>query len=142
MRTVVDANVLIAARLERDEYHEQARKLTTGIDRLELPRGIVLSSVLEEVINLINVHASHARASETLDGLIESSGFEMVHISATDLDLGQTLFRRYEGLSLTDAVVAAWMQRNGVQFLYSFDDDFDALEEITRLETAHDPSPS
>jgi hypothetical protein len=31
------------------------------------------------------------------------------------------------------------MQRREVEFLYSFDDDFDAVDDVTRLETATDP---
>jgi predicted nucleic acid-binding protein len=31
------------------------------------------------------------------------------------------------------------MQRTGVEYLYSFDDDFDCLEWITRLATAENP---
>jgi len=31
------------------------------------------------------------------------------------------------------------MQREGVELLYSFDDEFDAIRGITRLETPDDP---
>jgi hypothetical protein len=32
-----------------------------------------------------------------------------------------------------------YMQREGIEYLYSFDDDFDALGGITRLETPDNP---
>jgi hypothetical protein len=31
------------------------------------------------------------------------------------------------------------MQRREIEFLDSFDDDFDAIDDVTRLETATDP---
>ena len=49
------------------------------------------------------------------------------------------LFETYEGLSFGDATIAAYMGREEIERLYSFDDDFDALDGITRLETADDP---
>jgi predicted nucleic acid-binding protein len=34
------------------------------------------------------------------------------------------------------------MRRTGIEYLYSFDDDFDRVEWITRLDTATDPYES
>lgn len=31
------------------------------------------------------------------------------------------------------------MERENIEYLYSFDDDFDALENVTRLATADNP---
>ena len=75
----------------------------------------------------------------TLDAIIESSGFELVHAPKSDFDAGRSLFRKYAELSLTDAVIVAAMQRQELEHLYSFDDDFDAVSGITRLTTADDP---
>ncbi|WP_129113409.1 PIN domain-containing protein, partial [Halegenticoccus tardaugens] len=50
-----------------------------------------------------------------------------------------SLFQTYEGLSLGDATIAAYMQREGIESLYSFDDDFDVIEDITRLATPDNP---
>lgn len=54
-------------------------------------------------------------------------------------DAGRSLFRQYEGLSLTDGVLVADMQRAGIEYIYSFDDGFDAPDGITRLDTAVNP---
>lgn len=35
--------------------------------------------------------------------------------------------------------MVAYMQRTDLEYVYSFDDDFDWFEEITRLATADDP---
>jgi len=49
------------------------------------------------------------------------------------------LFETYDGLAFGDATIAAYMERTDVKYLYSFDDDFDALDWVTRLETADNP---
>ena len=46
------------------------------------------------------------------------------------------LFETYEGLAFGDATIVAYMQRVNIEYLYSFDDDFDVIDSITRLETA------
>jgi predicted nucleic acid-binding protein len=138
-RVVIDSNILLAARLERDTNHERATPITDAIDHGTLPTAVVLSDVLAETLNYLNERAGHAVAAGTLDALIESSGFEIVRSTKSDFDAGRSLFRTYEVLSLTDGEIAAHMQRTDREYLYSFDDDFDAVEHITRLETADNP---
>ena len=135
----VDANVLIAARLARDQNHDRGEAIATAIDQGNLPTGVVLSDVLEEVINYLQARGGHDIAVETLDGLIESSGFELTQTSKADFEAGRSVFRRYDSLSLTDAIIVAAMQRAEIEYLYSFDDGFDGVSEITRLTTPDSP---
>ena len=136
---VVDANVLIAARLSRDQNHERGDAVTNAIDQGEVPTAYVLSDVLEEIINYLQARAGHDVATETLDAIIESSGFTLRQTSKSDFDTARSLFRRYESLSLTDAIIVAMMQREGIEYLYSFDDGFDSVSQITRLTTPENP---
>jgi predicted nucleic acid-binding protein len=136
---IVDANVLIAARLSRDQNHDRGEAITQAIDEGTLPTAYVLSDVLEEVINYLQARAGHDVATETLDAVIESSGFSLRRTTKSDFDTGRSLFRRYEPLSLTDAVIVAMMQREDVEYLYSFDDGFDSVSRITRLTTPVNP---
>lgn len=139
-RVVVDTDVIVAARLGRDANHQRAEPIVSGIDGGHLPTAIVLTDVLVEVLNYLNERASHEAAVATLDALVESSGFELVRPANADFTAGRSLFRRYEGLSLTDAIIAAYVDREELEYLYSFDGDFDALDGLTRLETADHPS--
>lgn len=138
-RVVIDANVLIAARLSRDQNHDRGLAIAQGIDKGRLPTAYLLSDVLEEVINYLQARSTHPVATETLDGLIESSGYELTYTPKTDFDTGRALFRQYESLSLTDTIIVAAMQRSEVEYLYSFDDGFDSVSEITRLSTPDNP---
>lgn len=139
MALVVDANVLIAARLTRDQNHERGKAIAQAIDHGRLPTGLVLSNVLEEIINYLQARAGHDAAIETLDALIESNGFSLERTTKADFNTGRSVFRRYESLSLTDAIVVAAMQRKEIDHLYSFDDGFDAFPSLTRLMIPEDP---
>jgi predicted nucleic acid-binding protein len=139
VRTVVDANVLIAARLSRDQNHEHGKAISDAIDQGDLPTAYVLSDVLEEVLNYLQARAGHGVATETLDALVESSGYSLVQTSKSDFDAGRSVFRRHERLSLTDAVIVATMQREEIDHLYSFDDGFDSVPGLTRLTTPDNP---
>ncbi|WP_408958769.1 type II toxin-antitoxin system VapC family toxin [Natrinema sp. 74] len=138
-RAVVDANVIIGARLSRDQNHERAAAISKGFDSGSLPTAYVLTDVLEEVINYLQARSTHEVAVRTLDAILESSGFEIVHTPKRDIDAGRSLFRKYEPLSLTDAVIAASMQRQELEYLYSFDDGFDAVDDVSRITTADSP---
>ncbi|ERG95707.1 MAG: putative nucleic acid-binding protein, contains PIN domain protein [Haloquadratum walsbyi J07HQW2] len=61
------------------------------------------------------------------------------HAPKTDFNAAQPLFRRYLELSFVDSTIAAYMEREGIEYLYSFDDDFDALDGVTRLDTPDNP---
>jgi predicted nucleic acid-binding protein len=68
-----------------------------------------------------------------------SAGFEVVHAAKKDYTAAVELFKTYDGLSFVDATIAAYLHREGIEYLYSFDDDFDVLDDPTRLNTATEP---
>ncbi|WP_225335198.1 type II toxin-antitoxin system VapC family toxin [Halomicrobium urmianum] len=136
---LIDSNVLIGARIATDQHHETGHAIATGIDGGSLPTGRIPDDVLSEVLNYLHTRAGNEVAVETLDAIQASVDFEVDGTTKTDFDAGRSLFRQYDGLSFTDAVIAAYMRRTGIDYLYSFDDDFDAVDGITRLDTVTNP---
>ena len=49
------------------------------------------------------------------------------------------LFSGTTDVELTDAILVAYMRRIGHEYIYSFDDDFDRYDGVTRLTTADNP---
>jgi predicted nucleic acid-binding protein len=139
MPVVVDSNILIGQRLARDQYHERATEIVRAIDHGDLPTAYVTNYVLGEVLNVLGRRAGHDAAVATLDTLVESAGFEIVHLPKADFTSGQALYRQYPNLTFVDALTTAYMQREGIEYVYSFDDDFDAVEDVTRLDTPDNP---
>lgn len=136
---VVDSNVVFAFRSRRDQWHEPAVEIVNGMDRGDLPRAQITNYTLPEILNPILKRAGYDRAVETLEFLTQSGGFRLRHLAHEDFNRGQALFRREENLEITDAIIAAYMRRIGLEYIYSFDDDFDRFEDITRLTAAANP---
>lgn len=136
---VVDSNVLFGYRSARDQWHERATAIVEAMDRGMLPKGHVTTIELPEVLNPIQKQAGYERAVETLDFLTESGGFDVQYVSNEDISRGRALFRRTPGPEITDAITVAYMNRVGLEYIYSFDDDFDRFDGITRLASATNP---
>ena len=136
---LLDTNVLFASASSRDEYHDRAREIVRGIDHGDLPEAIVTNYVVAETLNLSGEKLDADAANQMLDRLIEGAHFEIVHAPKADFNAAQALFRRYGELSFVDSTIAAYMDREDVEYLYSFDDDFDAVTDFTRLETSDNP---
>lgn len=95
--------------------------------------------VVAETSNLTREKLGSTPANGMLDRLIEGAHFEIAHATRSDFTAGQDVFRRYRELSFVDATIAAYMNREDITYLYSFDNDFDAVDGITRLDSPHDP---
>jgi predicted nucleic acid-binding protein len=136
---LLDTNVLFASASARDAYHDQALEIVHGIDHGELPEAFVLDYVVAETLNLTREKLGPDPATDMLDRLVEGTHFEIVDTPTADFNAAQGVFRQYDELSFVDATLAAYAQRSGVEYLYSFDSDFDAVDGLTRLETATNP---
>lgn len=137
---VIDSNILIDYKdTSADDRHERAEHIIYAADGGDLPTVRVTNYVLLESLNWIHERQRHDIAVDLNNRLTASAGFETVNCAQKDFTTAVELFERYESLSFGDATIAAYMRRTGIEHLYSFDDDFDALEWITRLETAENP---
>lgn len=135
----IDSNVLIAFASQRDRHHEASQSIVSGIDNGDLPTARVTNYVVAEVLNFIHARYTHSFALEVYQRIEQSAGFEVIHAAKKDYTAAVELFETYEGLSFVDATIAAYLHRKDLEYLYSFDDDFDVLENVTRLNTAIDP---
>jgi hypothetical protein len=138
-RALVDTTVLFAASYRRDGAHDQALSILKGIDAADLPEAVILDYVLAETLNGLTTHAGHADAVDFLDRIEENARFHIESLTADELASTKAIFRRYEGFSLVDAAIVAYMQAEGLGYLYAFDDDFDAAADVYRLDTATNP---
>ena len=137
---VVDSNVLIDYKdTSADSRHKRAEAIVYAIDSGDLPTARITNYVLLEALNWIHERQRHDIAVDLRTRLSRSAGFELVQAAQKDFHRAVELFEAYEALSFGDATIAAYMEREGIEHLYSFDDDFDVIEHITRLETSNNP---
>lgn len=137
---VLDSNILIDYKdTSLDDRHERAEAIVYAIDSGDLPTTRVTDYVLLESLNWIHERQRHDIAVDLRARLSNSAGFELVHSAQKDFHRAVELFETYDGLAFGDATIAAYMEREDIEYLYSFDDDFDALSGVTRLETPANP---
>ena len=139
LAAVVDTGVLVGMADTDDKHHDAALEIVRGIDRGDLPTGHVTNYVVLETLNWIHSRKRHDTAVETYERLHESAGFELRQAAQADFTRAVERFGTHGGLSVGDATIAAYMTRADIEFLYAFDDDFDGVNGITRLETAENP---
>jgi len=138
-RALVDTTVLFAATYRRDSAHDAALPILKGIDTADLPEAVVLDYVLAETLNGLTTHAGHDAAVDFLDRVEENKRFHIDSLTADAFATAKALFRQHERFSFVDSCIVAYMQAEGLGYLYAFDDDFDAVPGLTRLNTASDP---
>lgn len=138
-RALIDTTVLFAAAYRRDSSHNLALPVLRGIDDGSLPEAVVLDYVLAETLNGLMTHAGHDTTVDFLDRIEENARFHIDSLTADALATGKALFRQYEPLSFVDACIVAYMQTEGLGYLYAFDDDFDVADDVYRLGTATNP---
>ncbi|MFB6130669.1 MAG: type II toxin-antitoxin system VapC family toxin [Salinigranum sp.] len=138
-RALVDTTVLFAAAYRRDAAHDAALPILGGIDAGDLPEAVVLDYVLAEALNGLTTHAGHDAAVDFLDRLEENTRFHLASLTGDEFATAKALFRRYERFSFVDAAIVAYMRVEGFGHLYAFDDDFDAAEDVYRIDTASNP---
>lgn len=137
---VVDANVLIDYKdTSSDARHERAERIVHAIDGGDLPVTRVTNYILLESLNWIHERRRHDIAVDLKRRLADSAGFEVVHCAQKDFHRAAELFETHDRLSFGDATLVAYMRRTGIEHLYSFDDDFDGIDGVTRLETSDNP---
>jgi predicted nucleic acid-binding protein len=138
-RALLDTTVLFAAAYRRDQAHEDALPILQGIDTAGLSEAVVLDYVLAETLNGLTTHAGHGPATDFLDRVEENARFHVDSLTADAFATAKALFRQHEPFSFVDAAIVAHMQAEGLGYLYAFDDDFDAAEDVYRLDAATNP---
>lgn len=138
-RALVDTTVLFAAAYRRDGAHDDALPILKGIDTADLPEAVILDYVLAETLNGLTTHAGHDAAVDFLDRIEENTRVHIDSLTSDAFATAKALFRQYERFSFVDAAVVAYMQAEGLGYLYAFDGGFDAAADVYRLDTATNP---
>ncbi|ELZ43419.1 PilT protein domain protein [Halorubrum coriense DSM 10284] len=143
LRALIDTSVLFTAAYKRDNSHDTALPVLHGIDNGTLSEAAVLDYTLAETFNGLTTRAGHDAAVGLPDRIEETACSHMNSLTIDAFATGKSLFRQHKPLSVVDACIIAYIQTEGLGCLYAFDDDFDAVEDVYRLDTAtnqYDPS--
>jgi len=136
---VVDTTVLYAAGNRNSQRHDRALGIVRAADRTTLPTLHVPDVVLVETMNGLTRDVGPGTATDMLDRLETSGGFDLARISDAVWSAGVDRFRSVDRLSLADGLIATYCREHDLEYLYGFDGGFDGLDGLTRLETTTDP---
>ena len=78
-------------------------------------------------------------AVDFLDRLEENARFQLDAPTAGMRTAAESMFRRHERLSFVDAALIGYADTEGLDRLYAFDSDFDAVDGVARLASPTDP---
>lgn len=138
-RALLDTSVLFAAVYRRDAAHDDARPILHGVDDGSLPEAVVLDYVLAETLNGLTAHAGHAAGVDLLDRIEANARIHVESLSASAFATAKALFRRHAPLSFVDACLVAYLRTEDIEYLYAFDDDFEAVDDLVRLDSPVNP---
>ncbi|NLV08721.1 PIN domain-containing protein [Halomicrobium mukohataei] len=138
-RALLDATALIAAADRDDADHQRGLEILRGIDYGELPDGVITNEALLETLNFVEERKGHDRAVDLLDRFVQGAHFELQYNPKKNFGLGRSLFRGHPGLNFGDSMQTAFMESENIEYIYSFDDDFDSIDGVTRLNSAVNP---
>lgn len=136
---LLDTTVLYAAANRNAQRHERALSIVREADRGALPELRVPDPILVETMNGVTRDVGHDTAVDLLDRLTASVHFDLVREPMAIWAAGLDRFRTVERLSLADAILIASADHHDIEYVFSFDDDFDGLESVLRLDDAENP---
>ena len=87
----------------------------------------------------MNERNGPAKATHLLDSLEEGAHFQLPYGSKSTVGHGRGLLRQHSGLSYGDAMQVAFMLEEDIRYIYSFDDDFDSVDGIDRINRGENP---
>jgi len=136
-KALIDSNVILRY-LTKDPPKMAAAALRTLDDAQNGKISLLLTPLtVAEVAWVLESFYGHSKAkiSETMGQFLFCDGLEV-----EDLDLIIEALALYQGknLDFADAFLAAIALRRGPQAIYSFDQDFNRIPGITRLEPGKD----
>jgi len=136
---LVDTTALYAAANRNAERHDRALSIVQAADAGDFPRLRVPDPILIETMNGLARDVSHETATDLLKRLETGVQFEPVREPRAVWERGTAAFRSVRRLSLADGLLVASSRHHDITYLYSFDDDFDGIDGVTRLATAENP---
>jgi len=139
-RILYDSSFLVGLIDERDTWHKQAVKISDFLTSFE-HEDIIFDCVVNELVSVLARRFEEKKRRDFLKVLEEiRSKITKDKISWTcteTIDMYDTIFdtiEEYEGkLNFHDAIIVLIMEKFEIDFIVSFDTDFDLIKEIKRI---------
>jgi predicted nucleic acid-binding protein len=129
----IDSVVWIGAKLKNDQWHKESAKIINKFINREIKKVYVTDHIILESVNFILRKGGFDAALETLNIFENHERIEKINIDEITFARASTIFKKYPGLSITDASTLAAMEELGIKKVYTFDKGFDMIDWVVRL---------
>jgi len=130
MSLIVDTGVLYAHHDRDAEHHGAAKEAITAALKGEYGQPYVTDYVYDETVTLTRRRMGGFDDAKTVsDRILRTDALKLVWVERRYFEKAVETFERYsdQSLSFTDASTVAVVKERGVDYVLSFDDDFDGL---------------
>lgn len=140
-RYVIDTNALVALVDHRDKWHTTAKAIFSKLDNLEFV-PIYFDCVMNESFSILGRRAEEQKRLQDVPSIFSDlTAFapkqEITWVSKETERLYDDivkLVKETKGkLNFHDALIALCCREGGLQFIFSFDKDFDDVKWLTRI---------
>ena len=132
MKVFIDSNIPMYVAGKEHPHREPARRLLAKVQRGQV-EGCTSVEVLQEILYRYSALRRLDLAQEVYDAFVQICPVVLA-VTLAETDLARNLLTDVEGISARDAVHAAVMMNNGLEWIASFDRGFDHVPGIRRLE--------
>lgn len=145
-RAVIDANVLLALIDEKDKWHSKASLIAKALKRNNW-NVVYLDCVLNEVVSVLGRRLEERKDSHTFlkivnrfEELVPEAEIEWIYPNVPEIyrDIIKLIKEKNGKLNFHDALISLFMKDQDLEFITSFDMDFDDIEGIVRLSDAEE----
>jgi predicted nucleic acid-binding protein len=135
MSLLVDTGVLYAHHDRDAEHHEAAKEAMTAVLNGEYGQPYVTDYVYDETVTLTRRRMEGFDDAKTVsDRILGTDALKLIRIERRYFEKAVETFERYkdQSLSFTDASTVSVTEEREIDYVLSFDDDFDGV--VDRLD--------
>ncbi len=133
MKYFVDSGVWIAYFNKRDSFHQVALSIIPIILKQKNNTVYISDCVIDEVVTYIRKKIGPKESIEAAIALLDSYLIKILYNDSQNVMATYHIFSMFPRLSFTDANNIAWMRKEQISYIFSFDSGFDGIQHITRL---------
>jgi len=132
MRVFIDSNIPMYAAGKPHAHREPSLRFLKRVQSGEV-EGYTSTEVLQEILYRYSALNRRDLATQVYDLFVDICP-TVLDVTLADTDLARDLLVEVETISARDAVHAAVMRNQGIDRIASFDEGFDSVPGITRIE--------
>lgn len=132
MSLLVDTGVFYAHHDEDSGRHDDAKAALTKVLEGRFGQPYVTDYIYDETVTLTRYRMDSVEEAKTVsDRILETGLFSMAWVREDVFKDALVVFEEYsdQSLSFTDATTVAVAESRGIDYVLSFDDDFDGVVE-------------